>query len=134
MKRTIESLTESEKERIIEQTLLIRRKVLPAGWRVFQEMGNCTVYMGGVLRVFVEVEIQNDSDYWIHLSVSRTDRIPSYMELCEIKALFIGLEKKAIQVFPAQSEHYNFHPNCLHLWSPLDSDPLPDFRYPTGQL
>lgn len=133
MKRTIESLTDADKERIIEHTLQIRRKVLPAGWRVFQEMGNCTVYLGGSLRVFVEVELQ-ERNAWIHLSVSRRDRIPSYMELCEVKALFIGPERKAIQVFPRQSEHYNFHPNCLHLWSPIDSDPLPDFRNPTGQL
>jgi hypothetical protein len=32
------------------------------------------------------------------------------------------------------AEHYNFHPHCLHLWAPLDEDPLPDFRAPNGAL
>jgi hypothetical protein len=35
---------------------------------------------------------------------------------------------KVVQVFPPVTEHYNLHPNCLHLWSCLEADGLPDFQ------
>ena len=48
--------------------------------------------------------------------------------------LFIGRERKAIMVLPSESEHFDHHKHCLHWFSPLDRDPLPDFRHPTGGL
>lgn len=64
---------------------------------------------------------------WLHLSVSHTKRIPSHNELKEVKFIFFG-DKKAIEVFPGKEEYIEDHPNCLHLYTCLDFDPLPDFR------
>lgn len=65
---------------------------------------------------------------WMHVSLSRGDRLPSYEDVCRVKEEIIGPERKAIQVHPPKSEHVNIHPYCLHLWSPIGHDPLPDFR------
>ena len=57
-----------------------------------------------------------------------TIRFPvSAKDLKEVKRVFVGEDKKAIMVFPPESEHVNIHPNCLHLYAPLGEDPLPDF-------
>lgn len=70
---------------------------------------------------------------WMHVSVSDEGRLPTYDEMCFIKKEVIGADKKAIQVHPPEAEHVNIHPYCLHLWSPLGHDPLPDFRI-MGQI
>lgn len=65
---------------------------------------------------------------WYHVSFSLKDKIPSYEQTLFVrKACFSG-SAKVIQVFPPVEEHYSFHPNCLHLWSCLEKDLLPDFR------
>ncbi len=61
---------------------------------------------------------------WIHVSVSRTDRIPDWEDLRLTKLAFIGPSRYAIQIVPPVDEYVNIHPNCLHLWSPLNDDIL----------
>jgi len=55
-------------------------------------------------------------DCWLHVSVSRKDRIPSYEDLHLVKRLFIGDHRDCVQYFPPRSKHVNLHPFCLHLW------------------
>lgn len=78
-------------------------------------------------RVMISVLIEADGNPWLHVSVWRANRIPSYEDLTDTKAAFVGRERKAIQVFPGEAEFVNFHPYCLHLWCRLDGDSLPDF-------
>jgi hypothetical protein len=79
------------------------------------------------LRVLVSAMIEADGKPWLHVSFSRPDRLPSYDDLKLVKAEVVGADRKAIQVFPAESQFVNRHAYCLHLWSPLSHDPLPDF-------
>lgn len=65
--------------------------------------------------------------WWLHVSFSRKDRIPTYEEMCEVKEIFVGAEKTAYHVFPPRSKHVNIHANCIHLWHCIDGDPLPEF-------
>lgn len=77
---------------------------------------------------------QELNGWWLHVSYARKDRMPTYMELAEVMRIFIGRDRRAIQVFAAESRHVNIHLRCLHLWCCLDSagDGLPDFgRYGT---
>jgi hypothetical protein len=46
--------------------------------------------------------------------------------MSEVKELFIGGDRQAIQVMPPRSNHVNIH-EVLHLWHCLDGDGLPDF-------
>lgn len=99
------------------------------GW---QEI-SCPVVGGRAFRskrglaVIVTAEV-HDGERWLHVSYSRVDRVPSYGDGIEVKERFIGPARKAIAVLPPRPEHVNDHPYCLHLFSPLDRDPLPDFR------
>ena len=65
---------------------------------------------------------------WLHVSYSLANSIPSYEQSCWVKKNIVGADRKAIMVFPQEAEHCNLHSNCLHLWSCLEADPLPDFR------
>lgn len=134
MKRPASALSDSDMRHIEREFAAILPRVLPAEWSLKNGYTNAAWFVSrGGMAVCLELE-SHDDGLWLHLSVSRRDRDPSYADLKVVKGLFIGRERKAIQVFPADSEHYNFHPHCLHLWSPVTSDPLPDLRTPEGQL
>lgn len=80
------------------------------------------------LRVMLGGQTEEDGKKWLHLSVSRANRVPSYDDLTKVKRMFFGEEAKAIFIFAPESEHINIHPFVLHLWHCLDGDTLPDFR------
>lgn len=77
------------------------------------------------MKALVSVDEINGAE-WLHLSVSRKSRCPTYEDLQEAHASFLDPDKPAYQVFPRRDEHRNFHATCLHLWQPLGPDPFPD--------
>lgn len=77
--------------------------------------------------VIVTGSVQEDGRPWLHVSVARQNRMPSYKDLAEAKDLFIGPARQALQVFPEAGNHVNIHPYALHLWCCLVGDGLPDF-------
>lgn len=85
------------------------------------------------LSVIVTGEVHRERR-WLHVSLARPSRLPSWADVKEVKAAFIGDDLQAIQVLPKASEYVNRHPYCLHLWHCLDGDGLPDFTYGTGML
>ena len=78
--------------------------------------------------------VEKDGKPWIHTSFSRKSRIPDYRDIKWVKETFVGKEKIAIQILPIESEHVNIHNFCLHLWTPVEHDPLPDFTHGTGSI
>ena len=73
--------------------------------------------------------VHQDGRRYVHFSLARTDRIPTWMELVEAKELFLGSDTYAIAVIPPRSRYVNIHNFCLHLWVSLDDYPLPDFTF-----
>jgi hypothetical protein len=74
-----------------------------------------------------------DGRRWVHVSLSRPSRLPSWDDVREVKDTFIGRDRRALQILPPQSEYVNKHKYVLHLWHCLDDDGLPDFRH-EGQI
>lgn len=80
------------------------------------------------LRVIWSMAVENDDRLWMHVSVSRSTRLPSYSDMTRVKELFVGIDRVAYTVLAPANKHVNIHPNCLHLWAVIDGDdPLPDF-------
>lgn len=108
-------------------------KILPANWTPIGEFGpGGWTYVDRRRRLSVIQTLSDKNDFgdgrtWLHVSIASPDRMPTYDELIELKATFVGEDRKAIMVLPPRSEHVNIHPNCLHLYCCLDGDPLPDF-------
>ena len=78
--------------------------------------------------VLYSVDTDTNGIRWIHVSVSRTIRIPDYEDMRLTKDHFIGPFRYAIQILPPIHQHVNLHRNCLHLWSPLDPEVLQWFE------
>jgi hypothetical protein len=109
-------------------------EVLPSGWGEHPapygwDRDYTRVYeRHGTVRVLVTCAVYNDGKRWLHVSVSRKNRqIPTWDLMSEVKDLFLGPERTALQVHPPRSRHVNIHPGVLHLWHCLDGDVTPDF-------
>lgn len=63
---------------------------------------------------------------WDHVSVSRADRCPTWLEMEHIKRRFFNEDECAMQLHVPPSEHINVHTHCLHMWRPHDvAIPMP---------
>lgn len=117
----------------IAATLDLAPRVLPPNVIVTRRFVNAHSYrvkLGAVvMTALLEAEVV-DGELWGHLSVcgQKPPRLPTWEELRWCKDLFLGKDRKAIQVLPPEKEYVNIHPNVLHLYAPLERDPLPDFR------
>lgn len=70
-----------------------------------------------------ELTIMASSDFgWEHVSISRRNRCPNWIEVCAIKELFFGDDETVMQLHVPTSDHINDHPNCLHLWRPTHQE------------
>lgn len=78
------------------------------------------------LQIIATAGEYDDGHEWLHVSVSRKSRIPTYDEMTRIKRDFIGDDKKAVLVLPEKKNHVNIHENCLHLFYSAEN-PLPEF-------
>ena len=85
------------------------------------------------LQIIATAAVMDDGREWLHVSVSRKSRLPSYEEMTRIKRDFIGDDKKAISVLPEKKYHVNIHENCLHLFYSAEN-PLPEFSGGTGLI
>lgn len=110
----------------IKETVEHSPIILPLGWDKVNM--NSWVNKRTGLAVILTVEEHSIGGNWLHVSVSRQTRIPTYQDMCLVKELFIGRESKAIQIFAPESEHVNHNPNVLHLWARIEGNSLPDFR------
>lgn len=80
--------------------------------------------------------IASSGEGWDHVSVSRTNRCPNWPEMAHIYGLFFRDDETAMQLHVPNTDHINHHPNCLHLWRPIDSEiprPPAEFVGPSSQ-
>ena len=104
-------------------------RVLPFNWKSTQPLDESVrCYQGrSGLRVVFSAMRERDGKNWIHVSCSRTDRLPSWEDLRAVKDLFIGKEREALQVLESDADYVNIHAYCLHLWHCLDGPVCPAF-------
>lgn len=117
---------------------------LPPGWRVAETNPDGAKYLWrGGLSVIVSGSVEQDGKRWIHVSACRwgkgpsgkqRTKAPTYHDLRMVKEIFVGPDRKAVQVFPAKNEHVNLHDHVLHLFACMDEDPLPDFTRGLGTV
>lgn len=106
---------------------------LPPGWTEFRipethPMDGARAAFNGKTSLIFSCG-KHDGSWWLHVSIAHPEKIPSYTELADVKRIFVGKDRQALQIFPAASEHVNIHPRALHLWCCLEpkGDGLPHF-------
>lgn len=66
---------------------------------------------------------------WEHVSVSvklRTEKCPSWDEMCFVKSLFWEDDECVVQFHPPKKDYVNVHPGVLHLWKCVNQPfPMP---------
>lgn len=67
----------------------------------------------------LRVLVSKDAGRW-HLSVSRNDRLPSWLELVECRYRFVPDEVYMVQCLPPRDFWVNEHEFCLHLFETQD--------------
>lgn len=105
-------------------------RVLPAAWHEESSPGpggRCFRRRDGLV-VIASVDRERDGHVWLHVSLSRAARVPDYGDIVEVKDLFIGGEREALQVFAPRAEWVSDHPYCLHLWHRVGRRVMPDLR------
>lgn len=131
-------MTEREWREAVERTDQEWSRVrLPAGWREQDFRGTVTEGARGAVHGKASVIFscgrypigQPGGAWWLHVSIAHPERLPSYMDLVELHRVFVGEDRKAIQVFAPKSEHVSIHSRALHLWACLEpaGDGLPNF-------
>lgn len=104
-------------------------KVLPFNWEQLRESDDGRMYLvAKQISVICSVAVEKDGLNWVHISCARQNRLPDWDDLRTIKDFLLGKDGWAVQVLPPESEYYNVHPYCLHLWQCLDKRVVPDFR------
>lgn len=86
----------------------------PDGWSMVSTDGD-----GSVLVSCAEFD---DGIEWVHASMTRRGRVPSYEDLCLLHRAVFG-EGWAYQVFTPAADHVNINEHALHLWGRLDGEP-----------
>lgn len=59
---------------------------------------------------------------WDHVSVSLSNRCPTWDEMCFVKDFFFHPGECVIQYHPAEENYISNHDYCLHLWRPQNQD------------
>jgi hypothetical protein len=66
--------------------------------------------------------IASSGEGWDHVSISRRNRCPNWIEMEHVKRLFFHDDETAMQLHVPPSDHRCLHPYALHLWRPLDRE------------
>jgi hypothetical protein len=119
------------------EPLNIRRRLGRGNWSTpapYGPDGWSFVELAGESSVIVSCSDHADGNEWVHASIARRDRMPSYDDLKLLHAAVFG-EGWAYQVFAPPGDHVNIHQYALHLWGRLDGKPsLPDFTGGFGSI
>ena len=113
---------------------------VPPAWSMSIVNDDGAMFTRGNIQVIISVGYQTDGKIWIHVSCCgrRSERsyfLPSWEDMKRVKHDFIGADRWAYQIFPAEKDYINQNPYVLHLFSLLDGEPaLPDFTKGTGSI
>lgn len=84
-----------------------------------ESYGNCGAFQVHLQNSQQALVIASDAFGWEHVSVSRTDRCPTWDEMCQVKRMFWDESDCVLQYHPPKNHYVNNHPYCLHLWRPV---------------
>jgi hypothetical protein len=89
------------------------------------ETGGCgLIYLNGTNKppLTVIFSYAVDGYEWEHVSVSYSNRCPTWDEMCRVKDMFFYDTECVIQFHPAKKDYVNIYPYCLHLWKKATSE------------
>lgn len=77
--------------------------------------------LNGIILHVISSGTDFDHD-WEHVSVSLSNRCPTWEEMCFVKNLFWSEEETVVQFHPKKSKYINNFPHVLHMWKRIGVD------------
>lgn len=81
------------------------------------------------LRCLVSVDLYEEGPvqdgHWLHISVSRGYRLPTWPDMCRVRDELGFADRLFVQLIPPASHWLNLHEYTLHLWSRIDAESVP---------
>jgi len=119
----------------MSEMMAVWKPELPqCGWPMIQEAEDGYAFRSANGIQVIISGSQEGGKAWLHVSLSRKHKMPSYDDIALVKKVFIGDDKKAIMVLPERKYHVNIHNYCLHLWHCMEDDGLPEFSHGLGTI
>jgi hypothetical protein len=88
-----------------------------AGWEILlRTQDGYALRKGSKIRAIISAAFELDGRKWVHLSISRPDRLPTWEELRKAKDELLG-DVEAYMVIPPRARYVNLHPHVLHLFT-----------------
>lgn len=86
------------------------------------------------LRAMVSVDLYTpaysaDAGHWLHLSVSRATRLPTWADLVLARDELGYGDRSFVQLLPPRRAWLNIHSYCLHLVCRLDAPTVPEILW-----
>lgn len=106
--KTIEQIRNQPRLRILEEGL---------------DGGNAWAYLASSRKPHPAAIVFSWGGGWEHVSISFSNRTPTWDEMQEAKRMFWKDDETVIQFHPAESEYVNNYPYCLHLWKKKGEQP-----------
>lgn len=107
----------------------VYRAEVPLGWKDegdFTHSPECSaaVYRNRTtgLLVLLSRATMDDGGVWIHCSLSRKSRLPSWDDMKRVKDAFFGEDSEAFHLLPKKDDYINLNPFCMHLWMPAETE------------
>lgn len=69
--------------------------------------------------------IASNGGGWDHVSVSAANRPPTWDEMNYVARMFFKDDETCVQYHVPETDHVNYHPNCLHMWRPRRGKSMP---------
>lgn len=113
----------------LRPTTTWRHRGVPSSFAGISECLCFGAYEQRVLRdpllAIVTIDNYGDEGKWLHLSVSRAGRIPSWSDLVTARDELGYREWLFVQIVAPASRWINVHRYTMHLWSRLDRETVP---------
>ncbi len=107
------------------------------GWRLMERRLDGMAFRNldePLLTLIISENEELDGEYWRHISIAHQQRMPTYEELTNAKRQFAGADERGYLIFPPEKDHVNIHEFALHIFCPIEHNPLPDFTHGTGSI
>ena len=112
-------------------------EIYKQGWELIEKRGDGLAFRNSLdpyLTLIISDGEELDGEYWRHISIAHQERMPKYEELVIAKREFAGSDERGYLIFPPEKDHVNIHEFALHLFCPIEHDPLPDLTHGTGSI
>lgn len=77
---------------------------------------------GDRLRVIAHDGVHGHATGWEHVSVSLSNKSPSWEQMEVIRRLFWAETETVVQIHPPLDDYVNIHPYTLHLWRKIGGE------------